>query len=511
MTFCHLAVSASPAPRVPAAISFRQGKTTNKTHNVLADNFDPNDPNDGALMNPPEPPPGDPLLTDSDSRFLSSFFEDMTADQYNMPSFGEGLNFSNAWFDLPPQFMGTTTSFGQQPMHTLASPTGQHMQNESMDFGGNMAMSNMMPPPPPPGLSLQPHQGQLPQQQHAQQHHGQQHGQLPHSQQHGQRQPQVHNHIGQHSDDVLNAAATLLQNGSSPLRNSHTPDYGLPRRSMGPPLGHLRHQPLEDFQEDGRRNLDLLKGPQEPGVADWFHAAPGKTPTPRNDVPTAFQWGSDSNFNPVQGYTPDVNNQTVESMHREQLKLLEGLEVSKSAASTRPSSPSNAHAATHVDHARQPHAPPKRDEDSEAPPRKRRKSKNTRDTTSLGHDDEEEQISAKVKGGRKSKSDRENPDSSPPAESVAGSSGKKRKSATNGPKPSRENLSEAQKRENHIKSEQKRRTLIKDGFDDLCELVPSLRGGGFSKSAMLSVAGDWLDELLQGNEALNDQLSAMKR
>jgi hypothetical protein len=81
----------------------------------------------------------------------------------------------------------------------------------------------------------------------------------------------------------------------------------------------------------------------------------------------------------------------------------------------------------------------------------------------------------------------------------------------NGAKPSRENLSEEQKRENHIRSEQKRRTLIKEGFDDLCELVPGLKGGGFSKSTMLTMAAEWLEELLKGNEALAAQLSALER
>ncbi|KAJ4307666.1 hypothetical protein N0V84_012569, partial [Fusarium piperis] len=48
---------------------------------------------DPPLPDPPEPAPGDPLLTDNDNRLLDSFFQDINADHYNMPSFGEGLNF----------------------------------------------------------------------------------------------------------------------------------------------------------------------------------------------------------------------------------------------------------------------------------------------------------------------------------------------------------------------------------------------------------------------------------
>ncbi|PWY71658.1 hypothetical protein BO70DRAFT_365061 [Aspergillus heteromorphus CBS 117.55] len=79
-----------------------------------------------------------------------------------------------------------------------------------------------------------------------------------------------------------------------------------------------------------------------------------------------------------------------------------------------------------------------------------------------------------------------------------------------GPKAARENLTEDQKRNNHIISEQKRRNLIKEGFEDLCRLVPGLKGGGFSKSAMLTQAADWLEEILHGNDLLKKQLQDVK-
>ncbi|OBS22059.1 hypothetical protein FPOA_08396 [Fusarium poae] len=51
---------------------------------------------DPPIADPPEPAPGAPLLSDNDSKFLSTFFDDFTADHYNM-SFGEGLHFSENW------------------------------------------------------------------------------------------------------------------------------------------------------------------------------------------------------------------------------------------------------------------------------------------------------------------------------------------------------------------------------------------------------------------------------
>ncbi|EKG17932.1 hypothetical protein MPH_04881 [Macrophomina phaseolina MS6] len=75
-----------------------------------------------------------------------------------------------------------------------------------------------------------------------------------------------------------------------------------------------------------------------------------------------------------------------------------------------------------------------------------------------------------------------------------------------GPKQPRENLSEEQKRSNHILSEQKRRNLIKQGFDELNELVPGLKAGGFSKSSTLMEGAKFLETLIVGNKILRQVL-----
>ncbi|KAH8717048.1 hypothetical protein GQ44DRAFT_742123 [Phaeosphaeriaceae sp. PMI808] len=63
----------------------------------------------------------------------------------------------------------------------------------------------------------------------------------------------------------------------------------------------------------------------------------------------------------------------------------------------------------------------------------------------------------------------------------------------------RENLTEEQKRSNHILSEQKRRNLIKRGFDELHDLVPEIRNGGLSKSSVLTEAANFLEKLIEEN------------
>lgn len=74
----------------------------------------------------------------------------------------------------------------------------------------------------------------------------------------------------------------------------------------------------------------------------------------------------------------------------------------------------------------------------------------------------------------------------------------------------REQLTEAEKRANHIQSEQKRRNQIKFGFDTLTEMVPDLKGGGYSKSAVLQHAAVYVETLVGGNATLRDLLKGLE-
>jgi hypothetical protein len=83
----------------------------------------------------------------------------------------------------------------------------------------------------------------------------------------------------------------------------------------------------------------------------------------------------------------------------------------------------------------------------------------------------------------------------------ASASSKKRRSDVKQP---RHNLSDTQKRNNHIASEQKRRDAMKNNYDELNKYVPALRQGGqgMSRSEILQHSGDWLEALKVGNESI---------
>lgn len=77
-------------------------------------------------------------------------------------------------------------------------------------------------------------------------------------------------------------------------------------------------------------------------------------------------------------------------------------------------------------------------------------------------------------------------------------------------KPSRQNLSSAQRRANHIGSEKQRRDAIQALEEELRKVVPVLRSADFSKAEILEEAGKWLESLVQGNRILEARLGQIK-
>ncbi|KAI0376160.1 hypothetical protein F5Y04DRAFT_273945 [Hypomontagnella monticulosa] len=440
---------------------------------------------DFLFLRAPTPPPGDPLLSHDDSRILNLFFEGMGSNQYP-PSYGEGLNFSEQWIsELPPAFVGHTTSFGQQPQHSSpisGLPTTTYQ--DVFTFG-----QNMMPPPPPP-----PPQPPL---------------QLQHPQHQLHSTPSPHTPIEQNAHADVAAVLTSLhhghQNGHSSGPNGITRTPVVPSQHNASPVNQIRppsRNPISPEQSTPIRHRHTSSNEADTLFADMMFGSAQGLPSQRPAETAELQWGSDSSFARAQGYIPP-NHEYTDLLEQKRLGVLKVFSISDSAATTRPSSPvtnGESSSITIRDGIANGHV--KQDCNGEAPPAKRRKSK-SRAKEEIEEDIEDiSSIPPKtVARKRKSKADLKGP---PEASSSAAQDtpGKRRKSTLNASKAPRENLTDAQKRENHIKSEQKRRGAIKEGFDDLSELVPNLKGGGYSKSTMLTIAGEWLEALLKGNEEL---------
>ncbi|KAL4918226.1 hypothetical protein BDW62DRAFT_182094 [Aspergillus aurantiobrunneus] len=214
-----------------------------------------------------------------------------------------------------------------------------------------------------------------------------------------------------------------------------------------------------------------------------------------------LHWGSDSSFMD-QGYVAPPNQPDEEQRTKELMENLECLEPQSSAANTRAPTPDrivNHHPVPWVDTSTINHVNGLRKDygdsiDDSSHPKKKQRLLIKEEDDEISDGDSSGQRSKRSKGsGRRLSND-----------AIRKSRG------FQSSKAQRENLTEEQKRNNHILSEQKRRNLIKQGFDDLCILVPGLKGGGFSKSAMLTQAADWLEDLLRGNDTLKIQLAELR-
>ncbi|KAI8377113.1 hypothetical protein EDC96DRAFT_494502 [Choanephora cucurbitarum] len=77
-------------------------------------------------------------------------------------------------------------------------------------------------------------------------------------------------------------------------------------------------------------------------------------------------------------------------------------------------------------------------------------------------------------------------------------------------KPHKELLTEEEKRNNHIASEQKRRSMIRSGFKDLTEIVPTLKNINNSKSTVLFKAVDFIKYLEKRNKSLREKIKHLE-
>ena len=240
-----------------------------------------------------------------------------------------------------------------------------------------------------------------------------------------------------------------------------------------------------------------------------FGAPAGAGPHNRRPrpMPTEVQFGSDTGFNRL-NFVPRSQNETSDAMIADQLATLGCLHRNDSAAPTRAPSPISwaPHAADAISGSstapfNQPGPTPyrlppsKEPSNSESPPpTKRRKSSRAGEAKAVVDPKPAETRRRKV------------PKTPSPEAEAAAAGGKRAKGSKESAsrKGARANLTDHQKRNNHIASEQKRRNVIKDGYQMLDTLVPGLAVGGYSKSIALGVTADWVQTLVVQNQRLRE-------
>ncbi|ORZ20215.1 hypothetical protein BCR42DRAFT_408232 [Absidia repens] len=90
------------------------------------------------------------------------------------------------------------------------------------------------------------------------------------------------------------------------------------------------------------------------------------------------------------------------------------------------------------------------------------------------------------------------------------SSARSLSTSTRRTKSHKELLTEDEKRSNHIASEQKRRSTIRNGFKDLTDIVPTLKNINNSKSTVLFKAVDYIKYLEKRNNHLRDKMGSLE-
>ncbi|KAK4179962.1 hypothetical protein QBC36DRAFT_54477 [Triangularia setosa] len=311
--------------------------------------------------------------------------------------------------------------------------------------------------------------------------------------------------MGQPSADVLNAATALLP--AADQHSSHNNLQFIPSQGMAIPL----HQDANNFNMFGS------------------NPRPSHSQSARPSRGVEVQFGSDPSFNNAQHFVPRHERESTEHIAAKQLATLGCLQRNHSNAPTRAPSP-EPWAASHplpsttsgvisplkLKTSDLSPNPPLRDGSASALKKRRRSDKLTDSDDS---DDDRERFviqETPISVPSPLRSALSPPSAKRRKPSIAASAvdegatppanGKRKKSTA--AKPPRENLSEAQKRENHIKSEQKRRNIIKLGFEKLNQIVPTVTNQNLSKAGVLIATHEWIDLLVKENKELEKLLAS---
>ncbi|KAL5119025.1 hypothetical protein ACEQ8H_003154 [Pleosporales sp. CAS-2024a] len=306
----------------------------------------------------------------------------------------------------------------------------------------------------------------------------------------------------EHTPDDLQAASTLFQNAQSAYAPHRAHSFHAPAASACPPPASdtsaldANGKPLR-ITPHGLINEQLaalIPNHNEEGTLDAQFAAQWvgtnaitmyEHEMERPNLKRPYTFGTDDSFNNPAGFHPpaaqDPADQTTHRLMRDMRRSQPSLP--NMAAHANPNFSGRLHP-------------------SQSRPTEQSDDEQSEEASS----EEEQEDDDDVKPAKKRRKNKPNKDSSPQKmarngrnrkASTADDSKKKRASAAQ--KLQRENLTEEQKRSNHILSEQKRRNLIKRGFDDLHDLVPEIRNGGLSKSSVLTEAANFLETLIMDN------------
>jgi hypothetical protein len=319
----------------------------------------------------------------------------------------------------------------------------------------------------------------------------------------------LHGNFLANTEDELQAAATLFNHAQPSYTNGrlHTfpeqpaattnflpnvaPDMNHTSLSMGmQPHGLLNQRMASLVPNHNAHALDAQFPAQWTSKAPQHNQSDFGPPLHKVDLKRSYTFGTDNSFNSPSGYAgPNAQSaqhsaarhsiHDVEETHQHLLRAVAGIDATRSSSTAYHDLSSAAAAASRDEDDEQSDDSASQEEQDDRPAKKRKKS------APQPGKETPKKAARNVKARKASLAD----------------DNKRKRAATTTNKTHRENLTEEQKRNNHILSEQKRRDLIKQGYKDLNEVVPAVRGGGLSKSQILVEAATFLEKLIEDNIA----------
>jgi hypothetical protein len=255
------------------------------------------------------------------------------------------------------------------------------------------------------------------------------------------------------------------------------------------PRGHLRHEAMDDF-------MSHSQGLRSDGASMFVEMHTGgsqELAMARTSLAHQFSFGTDQSF--TAGPFQPAPHETMEALSNGLIGHMACLQPEGMADATSSSPRQNGDGSPTKRKAEFPSNGSSLEGFANAPKRRRKsRAQPNRD------DNDNDADTSRAQG-----SNAPDASASPP---VATSHRRRRSNAE--PKAPRTNLTESQKRSNHIQSEKKRRNLIKEGYDDVSAIVPGVKGGGHSKSGALIVTFDFILSLIATKENLETKLKELE-
>lgn len=442
-------------------------------------------------IDPPGAPPGNPLLNTDESSHLNNFWDNPDASTADMPSdlqFGAGFG----------------TGFDQKDAGSIYGFYNHNMnaQNHMVHSGIHQDNSMLAHPrgqldayQPTSGYSMNTFSGQ---------------------------------HFQSNPADLMAASILVgpqmqsFQN-SHPTQDLHSPLHSSGRQSVGSYTPTMTSHPQYEVNTHGMDG-GIHHGSMDSGMG-YYNTMTSLPQRTRHSVPDAHSlpFGTDRRFSghgfvaPYQGSHNETAHNLMGLAQAYDLHRSSGVNSVENTYATNPVIHSRDHATPAKDASRISNQDEDEDHEDDEPleqpkPKKRRKTKTA--------EDDDQDYKPGGSGGRlgSKAADAESPSDVP--ESSAQAAKKRRRSSAGGsaPGPSaskagiqRRNLTNEEKRQNHINSEQKRRNIISDHFHQIRDLVPNLSQANHNKALALTEAAKYLEELVDANQGMEARLEALRK